>query len=280
MTNQFALRPHFRNGLLRVAVVTIAISGYGPSGRAQSQTAPTSGVSSTQSSSQEDLSFEVAAIKPATGLSRCNLEITPGRLTVRAASLHCLISKAYGVTDYELAGISGWMDADVYSIAATTAGPVDRAQTIAMLRKLLAERFQLRVHTEIRKTAILALVISKGGPKLRPLAEGESPAPPETPSSPQLMTLSWGPTISDLIGWLNFYSPRNLGRLVVDRTGLKGRYKIWVAFENEMNPEGTGGKLDLNIPSALTQQLGLRLTPEQADISFLVIDKAARPEAQ
>jgi uncharacterized protein (TIGR03435 family) len=229
------------------------------------------------SRSHEDPSFEAAAVSPTTGLSLCNLRITPGRLTAQTVSLHCLISKAYGVTDYELSGISGWMDADVYSITATSGKAVDTAEMMAMLRSLLAERFQLKVHTEVRKIPILALVINRGGPKFQPLAEGESTVPPANLSSPQRMTLSLGPTTSDLTRWLNFYSPRNLGRLVVDRTGLTGKYKIWVSFDNEMNAEGTGGKLDMDFQSALPQQLGLSLRPEQAEIPVVVIENAARP---
>jgi uncharacterized protein (TIGR03435 family) len=36
-----------------------------------------------------------------------------------------------------------------------------------MLRKLLADRLQLRLQTEKRELAVYALVVDKGGPKLR-----------------------------------------------------------------------------------------------------------------
>jgi len=211
------------------------------------------------------------------GRDLCNLEITPGRLTAGPVSLRCLITKAYDVTDDQLVGVSGWMDTDVYSVIASAGRAVSRAEMIAMLRDLLAERFQLKAHTEVRKARVLALVVDKGGPKLQQLAEGESDVPPASLSSPQRMTLPWGPTISDLIRRLNFYSSSSLGgRLVVDRTGLIGRYKIWVSFDNEMNPDGMSGKLDMDLPSAV-RQLGLALRPEEADTTFVVVEKAARP---
>jgi len=235
---------------------------------------------SAGSRDQEGLSFEAASVKPTTGRSLCNLVVTPGRLTAGTVSLHCLITKAYDITDRQLVGVSGWMDSDVYSVMATAGKAVDRAQMMAMLKNLLGERFQLRAHVEARKTQVLALVVDKGGPKFQPLAEGESDVPPASLSSAQLMTLPWGPTISNLVQRLNFYSPANLGdRLVVDRTGLTGRYKMWVSFDNETNPDGVSGKADIDISSAM-KQLGLALKPEQADVPFVVVEKAARPEAQ
>jgi uncharacterized protein (TIGR03435 family) len=132
----------------------------------------------------------------------------------------------------------------------------------------------------MRKVQVLALVVDKGGPKFQPLAERESNVPPSSLSSPQRVTLSWGPAISDLTHWLNFYSRTSLGdRFVVDRTGLTGKYKIWVSFDNQMDPDGLGGKLDIEIPSAM-KELGLALRPEQADVPFVVVERAARPEAQ
>lgn len=228
---------------------------------------------------QRDLYFDAAIVKPVNGRSLCKLDITPGRLIAPAASLHCLITKAFDVTDYQLSGVSGWMDTDVYSIMASAGRAVNRAEMMAMLQNLLAERFHLKAHTELRKIQVLALLIGKGGPKVQPLAVGESDVPPANLSSPQRLTLPWGPEISDLIRWLNFYSAGNLGgRLVVDRTGLTGKYKIWVSFDNEMNPDG-GGKLDIDLPSAV-KQLGLVLMPEQADIPIVVVEKAARPEPE
>jgi uncharacterized protein (TIGR03435 family) len=169
------------------------------------------------------------------------------------------------------------MDTDVYFVAASAGKAVDRAEMMAMLRNLLAERVQLQAHTEVRKLQVIALVVDKGGPKLPPLAEGESNVPPESLSPPQRMTLSWGPTIANLVQHLNFYSRTGLGgSLVVDRTGLTGRYKIWVSFDNQMNADGMGGgKLDIDLPSAV-RELGLALRPEQADTLFVVVEQAAR----
>jgi len=43
---------------------------------------------------------------------------------------------------------------------------VDRRQ-LPMMQSLLADRFQLKVHREIRQLPILRLVVAKGGPKLK-----------------------------------------------------------------------------------------------------------------
>jgi uncharacterized protein (TIGR03435 family) len=73
-----------------------------------------------------------------------------------------------------------------------------------------------------------------------------------------------------------------LGRTVVDRTGLPGNF----AFELEWTPE-PGQPLgpnaapgDLSSPSiftALQEQLGLKLEPQKGSVEILVIDHVEKP---
>ena len=152
---------------------------------------------------------------------------------------------------------------------------------MAMLRNLLAERFKLKAHQETRSAPVYMLVVGNGGSKLQPARDGEPTTAPVQPITSERITVPIGQTISDLIRYLNSRSgSMAIGRFVVDRTGLQGKYNISLAFDNIVDPDGKSGRLDGDIPSSLSQQLGLKLQPSQADVTFLVLDKAERPVEQ
>jgi uncharacterized protein (TIGR03435 family) len=226
--------------------------------------------------------FAAAAVKrPATEVGPRNLETTPSQLTARAASLRYLITQAFEIPDYQLVGTAGWMESELYAIAATAGKTVDHREMMAMLRALLAERFQLKVHKEARQTQVFALVVDKGGSKLQPLADGKMTYPGSQHGENDEMTLAIGSRISDLVRRLNTGTgPNAPGRPVIDETGMQGEYRIWLTFGNEMLPDGRGGKLSIDYRSALPKQLGLRLEPKTAPVEYTVIDSAARPELE
>jgi uncharacterized protein (TIGR03435 family) len=231
---------------------------------------------------QDTLTFDAAMVKPAPAGARIGgYRIGPGNLTAEAVPLHFLIGQAYGVSEYELKGISGWMDSQLYAISARAPSRVDHVQMMAMLRNLLADRFQLKVHQETRSAPVYMLVVGSSGSKLRPVRDG-GPTTPSTPAiTSERITLSIGKTVPDLIRFLNSRGgSMAIGRFVVDRTELQGQYDISLAFDNIADPDGKSGRLDGDIRSALSAQLGLKLQPAQADITFLVIDKAERPTDQ
>jgi uncharacterized protein (TIGR03435 family) len=131
-----------------------------------------------------------------------------------------------------------------------------------MLQALLAERFGLKYHRETKDHPVFALVVGKGGPKLKEAVEDpEHPAVPVDPKAPDFgmisrmsnSTMSGDPmkgmTLSGLPGGgtmrvsfagagLHIESSsvtmaalaedlgQYLDRPVVDRTGLKGRYQV------------------------------------------------------
>jgi uncharacterized protein (TIGR03435 family) len=228
---------------------------------------------------QDHESFDAAVIKRADPrvLTSVGLKVDPRYLFANSVTLRYLIIQAFAVEDYRLAGIGGWMESERYSIAATSGRAVDRTQMLTMLRDLLAVRFHLKMHHENREIPVFALVVDKRGPKLPPLREGEDDSK-FFQSSGERMTRSIGSTIQDLIRHLNSRTgPAALGRPVIDRTGLNGLYRIRLTFQVETNPDGKSGRFDVDYPSALASQLGLRLEPTKATIDFLVIDNAARP---
>ena len=64
-----------------------------------------------------------------------------------------------------------------------------------------------------------------------------------------------------------------VGRQVVDRTGLEGRWDFFVTFAPDGSPDPDAPQLF----TALQEQLGLKLDASKGPINVLVIDRVERP---
>ena len=225
--------------------------------------------------------FETASVRHSAAGAQVRMEIDAVRFSARSSTLRSLIKEAFGVEDFLLQGVNGWMNGDLYTIEASIPVPSNHEQVMVMLRNLLTDRFHLKTHFETRQIKAYELVVDKGGPKLKSVADGEMPAQPSNTRPEKDLTLSAGTTIGDLVKFLNMrVNTPALGWPVVDHTGLTGRYQIWITFSNKLDPGGRSGSLDIDFLSELPLQLGLRLTPTRADFPFLVIDSADKPSEQ
>src|SRR5277367_5843107 len=145
------------------------------------------------------LAFEVASIKPAGALD--SMAIAQGKVSVGmkvdgaicsigSFSLRDLIRTAYEVKDYQISGgdaLGAAMNAQRFNIQATLPAGTTEKQVPQMLQTLLAERFKLVIHRDTKDQSVYALVIAKGGPKLKE-SEPDPPAaevPQETPDAPK-----------------------------------------------------------------------------------------------
>jgi uncharacterized protein (TIGR03435 family) len=153
------------------------------------------------------ITFEVASVK----LNTVNggpqsIQLLPsGLLTVRGLPLRQLIQIAYGSeaiqTPGQLVGGPSWLATDRFDISAKAEGGVADEQgrptrIIAMLRSLLEDRCQVKVHTESRDVPIYALVLAnreaKFGTLFKPstancYSRESPPPPPGTPPDPARM---------------------------------------------------------------------------------------------
>jgi uncharacterized protein (TIGR03435 family) len=133
------------------------------------------------------LAFEVASIKPAgpldplaiaQGKVRVGMKVDGAICDIGMFSLRDLIRTAYEVKDYQISGadtLGTPMDAQRFNIQATLPAGAGEKDVPQMLQGLLAERFKLVVHHESKEQSVYALVVAKGGPKLKP-SEPDPPA--------------------------------------------------------------------------------------------------------
>jgi len=234
--------------------------------------------------------FEVATIKPTDPDSKGRVirMRSVNRLYATGFTVQALIAAAYSLTPRAILGGAAWTDSDRYDILASTPGDIqpNQDEQMAMLRKLLTDRFQLAFHRESKELQVFAITVAKGGSKLKP-----STAPPGKP--PELVNVIY----PEEKGGVHVMLPaRNatmaqfaeemqravVDRAVVDQTGLSGPYD----FDLEWTPDDSqfGGKLPRSVEStkpslftAMQEQLGLRLEPTKGLVQALVIDRVDRP---
>jgi uncharacterized protein (TIGR03435 family) len=114
-------------------------------------------------------------------------------------TLKDLITVAYKVKTYQITG-PDWLGGQHFGIVANMPEGSSKDDAPKMLQALLEERFKLKVHRETQQHPVLALVVAKGGPKMKespgdapPLNDDEPLKPGEmkidTPDGPARMTL-------------------------------------------------------------------------------------------
>lgn len=140
-----------------------------------------------------------------------------------------------------------------------------------MLQDLLADRFHLEFHREAREISVYALVLAKGGHKLQPAADGESSGMSTGTGRGTSKVAATATTLDLLAKWVG----NRVGRIVLDQTGLHGAYD----FSLTWSPDPGLDSADPALPTALNEQLGLRLVSRKSPVEVLVIDSIRRPPA-
>jgi uncharacterized protein (TIGR03435 family) len=131
----------------------------------------------TQAPARANLTFEVASVHAvdmsqlqeamkAGKMPKFGLQIDGLRAEYNFMSLQDLIAIAYKVKTYQIAG-PDWLPQTRFNIAATMPEGASRDDTPAMLQALLRERFKLVAHLATQDQPVIALLVGKGGPKMK-----------------------------------------------------------------------------------------------------------------
>lgn len=123
--------------------------------------------------------FDVASVRasaPAPDASAAaGVRITGSQVRILSLSLRDYVSIAYRVPPSQVSGPE-WMAVTRFDITGNLPDGSTREQVPEMMRALLEERFQLKAHREQREFPIYALVVDKGGPKLKAAEDVPAPA--------------------------------------------------------------------------------------------------------
>ena len=233
--------------------------------------------------------FEVVSIKPSDpGTQGSRMGASPnGDYNAKGATLKGLIQQAYELRDFQVTGGSAWIETERYDLIAKGSGlglteeelrkmtedqrNAFKAQLLLKLQALLADRFQLKVHKETKEMPIYGLAIAKSGVKIQTAVDdgkfggGISMSRGETGKSEATFKKT---PMSSLTKFLS----GQVGRTVLDQTGLKGEYDFKLTFAPDL-AEVTDGP---SIFTAVQDQLGLRLDAQKGPVEVLVVDGAQK----
>ncbi len=243
--------------------------------------------------------FEVASIKPSDPNAKGSSIMTDkvGGLRGENMPIRALVTMAYGIRDFQLSGAPGWLSTERYDIAAKPEA-VEKApeppdphdmtddqrkirdeQWKERVRDLLAVRFGLVIHKEVKEEQIYHLVVGKGGSKLTEVT---------TPGPRQGMSMNTGRAqgFAAPMKMLADNLASTVGRPVVDMTGLTGKYD----WKLEWTPDpgiaipgpNTSQQQPVDAPgptifTAVQEQLGLKLETARGPVDTWVIDKIEHP---
>jgi bla regulator protein blaR1 len=212
-----------------------------------------------------------------------------GGLRMQNITAMLMLTFAYGVRDYQIAGAPGWVSSDRFDVSFTpdkaeaALGPgisVSELESIMNRQKqrtqaVLRDRFGLILRAETHELPIYALIPAKGGPRLSRPADAKRGVSLQGKRTQITAT-------SATIKMLADYLSGELGRPVTNETGLDGPFD----FKLEWTPDSaaqpspdepvsaTGGP---SLVTALTEQLGLRLESRRGPVPVYVIEKIEKP---
>jgi uncharacterized protein (TIGR03435 family) len=256
--------------------------------------------------------FEVASVKPsvesanpAANVSR-GLHIDGAMVSVNGMTLKWYIHYAYTAKESLVSG-PDWLSSERVDVVAKLPAGATRDQIPAMMQALLADRFKLTLHRESKEFPVYALIVGKGGAKMK-----ESPLDPDTDEGPGKANIDVNVTGGDrgatislgkgasvafearrlvakkvTMAYLADSLARFVDRPVVDMTGLKGTYDCTIDYNLDdlralilsTAPPGTPlpprqadvGDTGVSLMDSL-QALGLKMEPRKAPLDMLVID--------
>jgi uncharacterized protein (TIGR03435 family) len=221
---------------------------------------------------QSPAAFEAASIRPnLSGGMNTRIDISGERLTITNASVKTLIRNAYDILSFQLAAEPRWLDTEMYDIVATAGSgeKISPDRFRLLLQSLLADRFRLKVHWATRETSVYALVMDRERPGLKESHEPQEPGINTQKGPGGARMKGSGEPISILATNLG----NQLGRFVIDRTGLHGEYDWMLEWDPVPTPDSTKPSLF----TALQVQLGLRLKAQKGPMEVLVVDRVERP---
>ncbi|MEK6397531.1 MAG: TIGR03435 family protein [Terriglobus sp.] len=249
--------------------------------------------------------FEVATIKPSGPNAQRGGMIRNGVVNLSVIPLRMLINIAWELNPNDsqaLINAPAWLDSDKFDIVAKATLPepvpgqpapqMDDVEFRAMLRQLLMERFNMKLHTENR--TLEAYTMYADHPKLKPAdpttrthcKDGPGPDGKDPRQTNPMLTVLWtcqnismkqlGEQLTQVAnGYV--YSP------VLDATGLKGTYDFTLTWSSASltilkpmpapgQPVSTEPDGAVTLDEAMHSQLGIRMVKEKRPVPVLVID--------
>jgi uncharacterized protein (TIGR03435 family) len=248
--------------------------------------------------------FEVASIKQSlVPAGRMSIQLEPdGGIRMEGVTARQLIETAYDVHNFQIENLPKDLTEVRYDIQAKANDPIKvdprnvndaqmksieawRTRGNERLQALLAQRFDLKLRRESKDRPIYVLLTNKAHTNLLPAQSVTDLTESGTHISDGTLTAK-----STTMESFAILLSQQLDRVVVDKTGLAGRYSFSLTWNpTELKAIATAGAdsgtepptvaSDEKRPSLFTalQQLGLKLTSQKGQVQILVIDHIEKP---
>jgi len=245
------------------------------------------------------------------------IQIDPGRITLRNATLFRIITLAYGKNCRAMneigliSGLPEWTATQAFDIQATfpAGSPYYTARQLiegdaptlqGMLRNMLADRFHLTLHRGSKEANLYNLVVVRTG-RIK-LSDDQTPPPPPAPPSgpvvPQGPVVLPGPSSPLPRGGFSLQVDPPAGKVTLEANAIpiKTLINVFQGQEARFVVDNTGLKGLYDIPSVnldvgafdigpnavsvwpeIMQQLGLKLEPARGPLETLIIDRLEKP---
>ena len=223
--------------------------------------------------------FEVATIKPSGSESPpISIQRLPGgRLVTSNTPLPVLIHWAYQLDEGRLFGVPAGFNSLRFDVVAKAPEPEPVAGRMQlMMRTLLADRFKLVVHHEIRELVAYTLVSEPSGPKVRAVTTDE-PADPNPFKMSDSGTLVGTRVTADMLATV---LSNQLGRPVQNKTGFESRFDFMLKWAPDTGVVPGDGQDRPSLFTAVREQLGFRLIARRTPTDVVVIDHVERTPSE
>ena len=230
-----------------------------------------------------DPAFDVVTIKPAdpkdTG---SGFQLRGERLHVRNESLESIVAFSYGIHRGQIQGAPVWFATDKWEIdgIADAPGAPNLQQMRTIFRKLVEDRFHLKMNSVKRELPVYLLEVDKAGPKLT-RSLGDPNGPPDSTGNQNngMNDVRYTDmTLDEFAKDLAFSEDRP----VVNGTNVAGRYDFrlrWASPDAAAASATVGTDAPPVLFTAIREQLGLTLKPARTQATVYDIAHVAKPSS-
>jgi uncharacterized protein (TIGR03435 family) len=201
------------------------------------------------------------------------------RYDFRKVTMLDLIQAAWQVEPETVIGGPNWLEFDRFDVAGKAPAGTPPETVRLMLQSMLAERFHLAVHKDMRPLPAFALSKGNGKPKMTASAGGTNSGCTFMSQRAGSTVMAWSCrniTMAAFAPWVRETGSEYLKEPVVDETGLEGSWDFDIQWTRRSALLPAGAERT-TVYDAISRQLGLNLTLQDAPAPVLVVDKVEKP---
>lgn len=191
-------------------------------------------------------------------------------------TVETMLMAGYGVQKSQIVGAPHWIETEKWDVQGVpdVLGRPSLKQMQSLIRKVLAERFGLKLHRDSKELSVYAITVAKGGEKMvRSMGDPNGLPDENDNASNGLVTMRvTNMPMTDFAMIFQFF----LDRPAVDQTGLTGRYDFQLKWTPDEGRVAADGNAPPGLFTAIQEQIGLKLEPVKAPALVLMIDAVQR----